>query len=369
MPRMALASPYLLVCLVVAAFTAIVYAWTFARRRAAEAAYSGRGSLRTASWSSGRRLLKAALVVSALACLGLAIARPQVGTRRQLLQREGTDIIIALDVSLSMTARDAPPTRLDRARGAIGALLDHLQGDRIGLVTFAGSAALRFPLTTDLDAARAVVNSLGYKDGGLQAGTTVATALRQATEGFANDRTRSKILLLVSDGDTLGDDAASAASFVRSEGITLDTLGVGATSPVPVYVVNPRTLQLEPRIDPATGQPLLTAADPKALQQLAAENHGRFYNVNTDDFAVQLADEVGRLQKTRFDSGEGDLPIERFQVLVAIAILLLLIEFVLPAGRPRRGGLGLRRRLDEYAHRMRGVRQDSPAADPSPGGD
>jgi Ca-activated chloride channel homolog len=357
--------PIWLLLLVIAAAIAAGYVWIFARRRAAEARYGG-AALRTSSYSRARQVLKAALVVAAGALIAFAAARPRAGTQRQLLQRQGTDVIIALDVSLSMTARDVSPTRLDRAKGALTALLDHLQGDRVGLVTFAGSATLRFPLTTDLEAARAVVMGVNYKDGGLQAGTSIGAALRQASEGFANDQTRSKILLLVSDGEDLGDDATAAASFVSSEGIALDTIGVGETTPVPLYVVNPRTGQVDQRIDPTTSGPLLTAADPKALQQLAHDNRGHYYNGNSDDFAVQLSDELSRMQKTRFDSGEGDVPIERFQILIAIAVALLLLEYLLPAGRASHGAR-LRERLKRLLPRARGAAGG--AAEPASGGD
>jgi len=333
---LAFGTPQLLPLVALAVAAAVVYFWLAARRRAAAARYGGGRSLHAASFSQTRQTAKAVLVVTALALLGLAAARPQIGRQRTLLQREGTDVIIALDVSLSMSAQDVKPSRLDRARSAIGTLLDHLQGDRIGLVTFAGSAQLRFPLTTDVEAARKVVQSVTFKDGGLRAGTSVGEALRQTTEGFANDRTRSKIVVLVSDGEDLGDDAASAAQFVSSEGITLDTIGVGLEEPTPVVVLNPRTGQVEPRKDPRSQGPLLTTADPKALRQLAASNRGHYFSGNSDDFAVQLADEIGRLQKTRFESAEGDVPVERYQLLAGAAALLLLLEFLLPAGRSRR---------------------------------
>ncbi len=331
-------SPELLPLVAVAIGVAALYFWVAARRRTAQALYRGSATtaLLSASASPRRQALKAVLVVLALALLGLAAARPRIGTQRTLLQREGTDVILAMDVSLSMSAQDAPPSRLDRAKGAVGALLDHLQGDRIGLVTFAGSADLRFPLTTDIEAARKVVQSLGFKDGGLRSGTSVGEALREATTGFANDQTRSKIVILVSDGDELGDDAASAAAFVREQGVVLNTIGVGNDTPVPVLITDPRTGQTQPRIDPTTNGPLLTAADQKSLRQLASANRGHFYNGNTDDFAVQLADEIGRLQKTRFESGEGNVPIERFQLFAGAGLFLLLLEFLLPSGRTRR---------------------------------
>jgi Ca-activated chloride channel family protein len=281
-------------------------------------------------------------------------------------------VILAVDVSLSISAQDVVPARLDRAKGAISALLDHLQGDRVGLVTFAGSADLRFPLTTDIEAARKVVQSLGFKDGGLRSGTSVGEALREATSGFANDQTRSKIVVLVSDGDELGDDAASAAAFVRDQGIGLNTIGVGNDTPVPVVVTDPRTGKAQPRIDPGTNTPLLTAADAMSLRQLASANGGHFYSGNTDDFAVQLADEIGRLQKTRFESGEGNVPVERFQLFAGAGLLLLMLEFLLPAGRSRRGfarlagiaalGASLR------PHRSREVRPRAIAPEPRLGG-
>ncbi len=338
MPFAGFGAPQLLPLLLLAAAVGALFVWAAQRRRRAEARYRGSGvaSLRTATVSRGRMTVKAALVVVALALLALAAARPQLGTQHTLLQRQGTDVLVLLDVSLSMSATDVQPSRLERAKSDILALFDQLQGDRVGIVTFAGNAQLRSPLTTDRDAAKAVVQSITLKDGGLQAGTSIGAALREASTGFTDDRTRSKTVILYSDGEDLGDDAAQAAQFVQSEGIALDTVGVGLTQPVPVLAPNPRTGRLEPRTDPNTGGALLTTADPTALQQLAAQNRGHFYNGNTDDFAASIADEISRLQKTKFDSGEGDLPIERFQLLVAAGLGLLLLEMLIPAAAGRR---------------------------------
>ncbi|HLZ72594.1 MAG TPA: VWA domain-containing protein [Dehalococcoidia bacterium] len=336
-------APQLLPLVLLGAAAAALYLWVARRQRRAEQQYRGSGPavLRAASVSPRRRQLKAALLVAAVALLALALARPQVGTQRTLFERQGTDVLIALDVSLSMSATDVQPSRLDRAKGAISALIDHLQGDRVGVVTFAGDAALRSPLTQDTEAADAVVQSVTFKDGGLQAGTSIGAALRQASDGFTDDRTRSKSVVLVSDGEDLGDDAAQAAQFVQSEGIALDTIGVGLPQPAQVLAPNPRTGQLEPRKDPDTGGDLMTTADPEALRQLAAQNRGHFYNGNTDDFAVQIADEIGRLEKTKFASGEGDVPIERFQLVAALGLGLLLLELLIPAARGRRRALAL----------------------------
>jgi len=375
MPRVGFGAPLLLPLLALAVLAAGGFVWAWVRGRRAEQAYGGAAAprLRARSYSGRRFWLKAALVITAVALLALAAARPQFGTHRTTLQREGTDVIIAFDVSLSMTATDVQPSRLDRAKAAISALLNHLGGDRIGLVTFAGDAQLRFPLTTDTEAAQQVVQSLSPKDGGLSAGTSIGAALRQTTDGFANDPTRSRVVVLVSDGEDLGDDAAGAAQFVSSEGIALYTIGVGTTTPTTLYTTDPRTGQVAPRI--VNGQPETTTADPTALQQLAAANHGRFYNGNDDTFAPLLADEIGRLQKTPFESGQGDTPVEVFQWFAGIALALLLIEFLIPAGR---GQPSLRRRRLAAAGRppaaperqlQAPVPAEQPAAAPTTGGD
>ena len=330
---MGFGDPQLLPLTGVAVLVAAVYAWAARRRRMAERTYAGGFAerLRAASFSSSRLWLKAGLVVLGVALLGVAVARPQIGTHHTLLQREGTDVVVAFDVSVSMSATDVQPSRLERAKSAVSTLLTHLGGDRVGLVTFAGTAQLRFPLTTDTEAARKVVQSLTLKDGGLGVGTSIGAALRQTSEGFAQDQTRSKVVILVSDGEDLGDDAAGAATFVHSEGIALYTIGVGHDSPWPLYTTDPRNGQSQPRI--VNGAVETTTADPGALQQLAADNRGHFYNGNDDGFAVQLADEIDRLQKTRFESGQGDAPLERYQWFAGAGFALLLLEFLVPAGR------------------------------------
>jgi Ca-activated chloride channel family protein len=359
-------APTLLPLLGLALLAAGGVGWSVRQQRRAEARYrgTGRSTLRAAGTSARRQRVKAAAAVAGIALIALAAARPQVGTKKMLLQKEGSDVLFALDVSLSMSAQDAPPSRLGRAKAAITALLSHLGGDRVGLVVFAGSADLRFPLTTDLEAARQVVQGVSFKDGGLEPGTSIGGALREASSGFADDKTRSKVLVLVSDGEDLGDDGAAAAAFVHSAGIALDTIGVGKPAPVPVLLTDPRTGQARPALDPQTQAPLLTTADPVALQQLAVNNGGHFYDGNNDDVALRLADEVERLQKTPFESGQGAVPIERFQWLAGLALLLVLGRYLLGErrGQPvRRRGWVLLPRL------VTGRRQAIPIARPGSG--
>jgi Ca-activated chloride channel family protein len=334
---MSFGAPWLLILLVVPAGIVLLGWWAERRRAAMRTRYAGVGRLGALGQPPRYRRARIAILTIAATLLVIAAARPQIGTHQVALERAGTDVLVALDVSLSMGATDVPPTRLDRAKAAIQALIDRLQGDRVGLVTFAGDAQLRFPLTTDLVAASEVVQSVTLKDGGLQGGTDIGSALRQAARSFSTDKTRGKVLLLVSDGEDLGTEAAQAAGFSREQNVILDTLGVGTTQPTPLYVIDPRTGKQSPRTDPNTGQPVTTTANPDALRALAATNGGRFYDGNSDDFAAALAAQIDQLQKTRFAGRQGELPTERYQGFLGAALALLTIEFLLPLGIGHRG--------------------------------
>ena len=134
-----------------------------------------------------------------------------------MLPREGGDVVIAVDVSRSMQVGDVQPTRLDIAKRAAKSIVNHLGGDRVGLVAFAGSATLRFPLTTDDEAANQVIDSLTIEESGVKPGTEIAEALASARGAFTPDKTRGKVIVVISDGEDLsGNDLAAAKAAADS---------------------------------------------------------------------------------------------------------------------------------------------------------
>jgi Ca-activated chloride channel family protein len=309
------------------------------RRRVVQRLVSGAGS----PISGRRRLLKAGLVLSALALLAVAAARPQRGSRRVLLPREGSDVMVALDVSASMLATDVAPNRLERAKQVLGALLDQVQGDRVGLVVFAGSAALRFPLTTDLSVARELIRGATVREGGLAPGTGLGEALRLAVSSFPRDgQARSRVVVLVTDGEDLAGSPLEAATLARERGIAVYTVGIGTAAGGPIVQPGPGG-RPAPRLDPQTGEPATSRRDEGLLRSLAAAAHGRYLDGNEDDAPTLLAGEIGRLARTRFESQEGAIPIERFQWFAAAALLLLALDLLLPE---RRRDQGAARRRD-----------------------
>jgi Ca-activated chloride channel family protein len=241
--------------------------------------------------------------------------------------------MVVLDVSASMLATDVAPNRFERTKVILTELIGRLQGDRVGLTVFAGNAALRFPLTVDMAAARELVRSAAIREGSLQAGTGVGDGIRVAATSFpAEDQTRSKVILLVTDGEDLAGSPLDAVKAARDRNIVIHTMG----------------------IDPTTGQPAISKRDEGILRQIASSGKGRYFDGNADDPAAAVADEIGRLARTKFESQEGTLPIERFQWFVAAGLLLLVVDFLLPDSRGRRRLLWPGVRRQERARRPAG---------------
>ena len=182
--------------------------WLFARhdrrQRAALRTFASGHLLEqlTASFSRRRRNFKRVLFIAGVFCIFAALARPQWGFRWEETQRRGIDLLFAVDTSRSMLTQDVKPNRLTRAKLAVSDLVGKLDGDRVGLVAFAGSAFLQSPLTLDYDAFRQSVDAL---DVGVipRGGTDVAAAIHEAEAAFGTSTNSQKILVLITDGEDL----------------------------------------------------------------------------------------------------------------------------------------------------------------------
>ncbi len=186
------------------------------RRRALREACGALAGRMAPEANLSRPAARLSLSLSGLALLAVALAQPQCGTRTELSSRYGADVVVVLDVSRSMEARDVRPSRLERARLEVGALLERLKGDRVGVVVFAGEAFVQCPLTTDYEAARLFLRSVG--PGSVpQQGTALANALLGAKELLdgAERGSRSRVVLLVSDGEDHDGKVLDAVASAR----------------------------------------------------------------------------------------------------------------------------------------------------------
>lgn len=281
----------------------------------------------TAAVSPRRRRWKAAATAAGIFLIAVALAGPRFGTEVREVRREGIDLVIALDVSNSMTAEDVAPNRLNRAKNEIKKLLDELHGDRVGLVIFAGDAFIQCPLTTDYSALRLF---LDVADPSLMPtqGTDFGAALRMAMQAFDaptenGDQSPTRALLFVSDGENHVADIDDMVRTARNEGIVIFAAGVGETSgaPIPEYQ-NGR--QVGYKRD-SGGNIVHTRLEESALQELASD--GAYFRIaRTSSSLPQITSSLERLEKQEFAQSEFESYEERYQWPLALALLLLVVE-------------------------------------------
>ena len=277
--------------------------------------------------SSRRRRWKAALVAAAVLFAAVALMGPRFGSQIKEVQREGIDLIIALDVSLSMQAQDVAPNRLDRARNEIKKLLDQLGGDRVGLVLFSGDAFLQCPLTNDYGAVRLFMD-VANPDLIPTPGTDFGAALRTAISAFENareenDDSRTQALLIVSDGENHVPDIDDLVQQAERAGIVLFTAGVGETEGVPIPVSRNRsgTVYKKDR----QGQVVMTRLEDDALRKLA--DGGAYFRIaKTASSLPKITAALDRLEKNEFGTEEFEEYDEQYQWPLALALMLLVAE-------------------------------------------
>ena len=278
-----------------------------------------------------RSLVKAALVVLAVAAISLALARPQYGVEWSQQKARGIDIVFALDSSKSMLATDLPPTRLERAKLAILDLVARLESDRIGLVAFAGQAFLQTPPTLDYAAFR---ESLDATDPSMlsRGGSDLGRALKEAAEAFPGEN-NVKVVLLLTDGEDLGGRALEAAEQAAKDGIQVFAIGVGTSEGEYLRIRNADGI--EEFIRDRQGQPVRSQLDEATLRQIAQLTGGRYTRLS-DGALDQLYDSVlATLPREERESELKEVKIERFQWLLSAAICCLIAESII-----RRRGSG-----------------------------
>ncbi|WP_322795540.1 VWA domain-containing protein [Tepidiforma sp.] len=317
MSDLAFAHPWLLTLLPLPLFAFAAWAWGVLRGAARARAVS-RDPAPPPPW------LAAAFLALAAAAAILAAAQPRWGTRVSQVPRTGADLVIVMDISRSMDVSDVQPSRLAAAKEAATQAIERLAGDRVGLVVFAGSARVRFPLTTDTAAAARVISSLETGVVFVEGGTDVAAGLQFARELLTAENPGGRLVLLLTDGDNLGGDVASVASAYREDGIELLVAGTGTPEGGVVPAVDPFTGRVSPRLD-ASGQPILSRLDEPFLRSLAAAAGGRYLGTDLALVPSAVEGRLRTLERTRLDERSTTLPIERYPIFAALALALLLL--------------------------------------------
>ncbi len=279
----------------------------------------------TVSISQSKRSIKKVLYIGAVFCCFLALARPQYSFKWVEVKRQGIDIMFALDTSKSMLAEDIKPNRLNRAKFAILDFVQKLEGDRIGLLPFAGSTFLLCPLTVDYDAfsqSLSAVNTNIIPHGGTNIGDTI----RQA-EKILSTSSNHKILVLLSDGENLEGDALVAAQEVTEKGMTIFTVGVGTSGGELIpYTINGKTGFVKDK----AGNFVTSKLDEQALRQIAEQTGGIYVPLGTSGEGLEkiYQQKLSIIPKEELAERKQKVPLERFEWPLALALCLLLVEYL-----------------------------------------
>jgi Ca-activated chloride channel family protein len=272
------------------------------------------------------------LWILALTALILALARPVWGLQVEPIGSEGVSIMIVLDVSRSMDTQDIAPSRLERAKLGLRDLLAALDGDEVGLILFAGDAVMQFPLTTDLRSADLFL-SRATSSAFTRQGTAIDIALRLALDSISWSRGASRFIILVSDGEGHEGDPLAVAAEAAAQNVTIHTLGYGTIEGAPVPMLDAAGSIIGYRTDDV-GTPVQSRLNETLLQAIA-ERTGGLYQRGTGDSSeiVRLIESLPVAPGGTLASSVRERPVERFGLFVALALLFLSLEILLPQTR------------------------------------
>lgn len=280
-----------------------------------------------------RRRLKSFLWILALTALILALARPVWGIEEDIVQTEGIQIIVAMDVSRSMDVSDVSPSRLSRARLDTLDLFRRLEGNDVGIVVFAQEAYTYMPLTYDIDAAEVFLKGISTEMMSLQ-GTNIPAAIEIALGSFERRSSAQKVIIIVSDGESHEGNPISAAQIAAEQDIIIYTIGYGSPegATIPIYNADGQLVDYETYDD---GSLALSVLDVETLQRIAETANG-FYMSGASDM-TPLANDILSLQSGVIGERIITRPIERFSIFVTFALLALSLEILLPETRKGQG--------------------------------
>jgi Ca-activated chloride channel family protein len=269
--------------------------------------------------------LKIILFLLVLVFAVLALMRPQWGFQWQEVKRRGLDILIAIDTSKSMLASDVKPNRLERSKLAVKDLIKKLQGDRIGLIAFSGTAFLQCPLTVDYDGFLLALDDLGIETIP-QGGTSISSAIEVALETFQGGEKKYKILVIITDGEDHEGDASKAAEAAKKDNIKIFCIGIG-TSEGELIQLSDETGNKEFLKD-SSGNVVKSRLNEEILKQIALTTGGVYVRSSGAEFGLDLiyAEKLSSMEKKEIKAQMAKLYNERFQMPLAIALLLLVLE-------------------------------------------
>ncbi len=283
----------------------------------------------------GRSTFKFVLVTLALSAIIIGWANLQAGDKVEKLERKGVDVVIALDVSKSMLAKDIQPDRLTRAKQLIMQMADKMHNDRVAFIVFAGRAYLQVPLTIDYSTLKMMVQNVSTKMVPTQ-GTVIGEAIDMAITSFSQTERKYKSLIIISDGEDHDEKAAQKIKEAADAGIIVHTVGIG--SPQGTTLLDPETNSL--KLDDK-GSPVISRLNEDELKSLAAAGGGTYsLLLNSEDVANKLVSHLEGMEQKNLGSVVYTDFTSYFQYFLLAGFITLIIEWLLPGAKlkPKKNG-------------------------------
>ena len=282
----------------------------------------------TPYFSRTREQLKHIFIILIFIFIIIGLANPQIGTKTEEVKREGVDLMIAIDLSNSMMAEDIKPNRLERSKQAISRLIDKLEGDRIGLIVFAGEAYVQLPITTDYSAAKLFLSTITTKIITTQ-GTEIAKAIDLSIESFDLENSQNKAIIIITDGENHDDVAIASAEKAQKQGIFVHTLGMGLNKGGPIPIYNKYGNRIDYRKD-KEGNTIVSKLNENLLKQIAEKGKGTYVRANNSETGLaSLFTEINKMEKKEIGTMIFTQYKDRFQLFLGFALFLLLSEMIL----------------------------------------
>ncbi len=265
-------------------------------------------------------LLVGAVVLCIIAATNLRSPKAGGGGKRS-----GIDVMVALDVSNSMLAQDIKPNRLERAKQVLGRLVEQMGDNRMGLVVFAGQAYLQMPLTADLSAAKMYISNASPEAVPTQ-GTVVGDALNICNASLDTKEKKYKAVILISDGEDHDEKTAEAIKLLSNNGVIVHTVGIGSPGGAPIFDAETSDYKKD-----QDGTVVISRLNEKELEEIAKETGGTYQLFTTaDEVVANLNAALGEMETRQIGTGEQRVYTTYFQWFILLAIILLVLEIIIP---------------------------------------
>lgn len=264
------------------------------------------------------------LVLLVVILIIFALARPQFGSKLETHHRRGVEVMIALDVSKSMLARDIMPNRLEYAKMILSKMIDQMHNDRIGMIVFAGDAYVQMPITSDNVSAKMFLSTIS-PNLVPRPGTAIGSAIDLAINSFGTieNNNMGRAIVLITDGENHEDDAVKAAQLAQSKGIKVNVVGMGHPEGSPIPIEGSMSFHRD-----KNGEVVVSKLNEAMCQQIAAAGKGVYVRADNTGAALRaLSREIDSMQKGDLETQSYSDYDERFYVLGWLALLLLIAEF------------------------------------------